>query len=417
MRGRTASLSYIAGFAVFAVAATTCSDLTAPAGLKGAVSIAYAGPPEAIGGAIRVTVGQKLSPAFRVSLSGITQTRARYVLSLAQPRDSSVLKIFGSESDSVEVVGDGSATLVATLVVATVGPDTAHSASVSVIASPPSNPLPTLTGIAPAFANRLQTLDVVFTGTGFIAGVSRVNVGAGITVNTMTVNSSTEITANISIGGSAASGARAFSVANAAPGGGTSATKAFTVTDPPPTIVSVSPTSAVQGQTNVAVTVTGSNFVAGTTVAFGATVTVSRLAVVNSTTLTATLTVAAGATTGFRDVIVTNGATAGGAATLTNGFTVAAPAAPSISLLSPASGRVKAKLTVTITGSNFYSGVTTFSFGDKIDVNSVSVTSPTKASVSISIGKPAAVGPRSVTVRNTPPGGSQTQQSAFTVLP
>ena len=321
MRGRTASLSYIVGFIVFAVAVATCSDLTAPAGLKGAVTIAYAGPPEAIGGAIRVSVGQKLSPTFQVSLSGIKQTRARYVLSLAKPEDVTVLRIFGSGSDSVEALGHGSATLVATLVVATVGPDTAHRASIKVIASAP------------------------------------------------------------------------------------------------PTIARVTPAEAVQGQTNVAVSVTGRNFVSGTTVDFGANITVSELAVVNATTLTATLAVAAGATTGLRDVIVINGATGGRAATLTNGFTVSAPAAPTMSLLSPAAGRLKAKITVAINGSNFYSGVTRFDFGDKIDVNSVSVVSSTQASVSISIGKPAAQGPRNVTVTNTPAGGSQTQQRAFTVLP
>ncbi len=281
------------------------------------------------------------------------------------------------------------------------------------------NPAPTLTTLAPVAANRLQTLDVVFTGTGFIAGASTVNVGADVTVNTITVNSPTQLTANLTITAEATTGARPFSVTNAAPGGGTSAAQIFTVGNATPTISNVSPATAVQGQTGLSVTVAGTNFLAGvTSVDFGAGVTAGNVAVTSSTALTATLAIAAGATQGARDVTVTNGAPGGGSATLTQGFTINAPGAPTINLpLTPATGSQGETVIVAVAGTNFYSGVTSLSFGDDITVNSLTIVSPTQVSVNITIGAAAALGPRGIAVTNTPAGGSQTQPLAFTVTP
>src|SRR5438552_464323 len=96
-----------------------------------------------------------------------------------------------------------------------------------------NNPAPTLASIAPASANLSDTLDVVFNGTNYITGVTTVNFGANMTVNTVTVNSSIKITANITIGSGAAVGARNVSVTNPAPGGGTaSLTNAVTINNP-----------------------------------------------------------------------------------------------------------------------------------------------------------------------------------------
>ena len=104
-----------------------------------------------------------------------------------------------------------------------------------------NNPAPTLTSIAPTSGNLNQTLNVVFTGTNFISGVSSVNVGANITVNTTSVDNANQITANISIGAGAAVGPRNFSVTNNGPGGGTSGNQTFTViADSTPPVVTVS---------------------------------------------------------------------------------------------------------------------------------------------------------------------------------
>jgi hypothetical protein len=96
-----------------------------------------------------------------------------------------------------------------------------------------NNPAPTLASINPTSGNLNQTLNVDFTGTNYFSGVTTVSFGANITVNTVTVNNSTSLTANITIGAGAATGARNVSVTNAAPGGGTATlTNGFTVINP-----------------------------------------------------------------------------------------------------------------------------------------------------------------------------------------
>src|SRR5205823_11385837 len=96
-----------------------------------------------------------------------------------------------------------------------------------------NNPAPTLTSISPTSGKLSQTLDVTFTGTNFISGVTTVSFGANITVNTVTVNSSTSLTANITIGSGATVGPRNVSVTNPTPGGGTATlNNAFTVNNP-----------------------------------------------------------------------------------------------------------------------------------------------------------------------------------------
>src|SRR5205085_2332289 len=84
-----------------------------------------------------------------------------------------------------------------------------------------NNPAPTLTSIAPISGNLSDTLDVVFNGTNYISGVTTVSFGAKITINTVTVNTSIKLTANITIGSGAAVGPRNVSVTNPSPGGGT----------------------------------------------------------------------------------------------------------------------------------------------------------------------------------------------------
>src|SRR5262249_32976059 len=136
--------------------------------------------------------------------------------------------------------------------------------------------------------------------------------------------------------------------------GGTTAAQTFTVNAPPaPTLTSISASSGVQG-TAMNETLTGTNFVSGATVAVSGTgVTVSNLAVVNSTTITATFTVAANAAVGPDAVTVTTiGGTSG-----SRPFTVNAPV-PTLTSLSAISGVQGTAVNETLTGTNFVSGAT-----------------------------------------------------------
>ncbi len=173
------------------------------------------------------------------------------------------------------------------------------------------------------------------------------------------------------------------------------------VSGPVPTVSSVSPNSgSTAGGT--AVTITGTNFVAGATVTFGSTA-ATNVAVVNSTTITATTPAgSAGAVT----VTVTN--PGGQSGSLASAFTYIAP--PTVSSVSPNSGPAAGGTAVTITGTNFATGATV-TFGGTAATNVVVVNSTT-----ITATTPAgSAGAVTVTVTNSN-GLSGSLASGFTYI-
>jgi len=96
-----------------------------------------------------------------------------------------------------------------------------------------------------------------------------------------------------------------------------------TVTNPAPTLTSVSPNSGNRGGPPLDVVLNGTNFINGaTTISFGADITVNAANVFSSMGIAANITIGAAAATGPRSVSVTNSSPGGGTATLANGFTV-----------------------------------------------------------------------------------------------
>src|SRR5437667_9128326 len=89
-----------------------------------------------------------------------------------------------------------------------------------------------------------------------------------------------------------------------------------------PAISRVPPTSPTRRASDL-VTVTGTNFQAGASAAFGAGITVSSTTVVSSTQLSVALVIGATAAMGARDVTVTN--PNGQTVVLAGGFAVAPP--------------------------------------------------------------------------------------------
>jgi hypothetical protein len=71
----------------------------------------------------------------------------------------------------------------------------------------------TLTGLSPTSAIQGQTLNVVLTGTNFASGAA-CSFGTGITVTTCTFNSSSQLTANITVSSTATAGSRTVTVTN-----------------------------------------------------------------------------------------------------------------------------------------------------------------------------------------------------------
>jgi len=261
---------------------------------------------------------------------------------------------------------------------------------------------PTISSVNPNQGPQGQTLDVTIGGS-YFTGASAVSFGPDTTVNSYNVNNSGQIVANITIGGSATPGPRNVSVTT--PVGTATQTDGFTVLTMP-TISSVNPSQAVQGQA-LSVTITGTNLVGVTTVGFGSGITVNSFTVDNGTQITASIAVSGSDTVGTRDVSVT---TPVGAATLTNGFMVVATT--TISSVSPSQAVQGQALSVTITGTNLL-GATTVGFGSGITTSNFSVNSATQITVTISISRSASTGARDVSV--TTPSGVVTKTTGFTV--
>jgi hypothetical protein len=190
-------------------------------------------------------------------------------------------------------------------------------------------PSPTLSAIAPSSGIQGAAVAVTLTGTNFATGSTISLSGTGVTVNNVMVASSTSITATFTIAATAPTGAQNVTVTSRSK---ISGSQAFTVNSGAATLTSVSPSSGTQGQT-VNVTLTGTLFDAGSTIALSGTgVTVSHLTVVSSTSITATFAIL-NATTGAQNVTVTNGIGTSGPQT----FTVAGNGLPpAVTLTNPA---------------------------------------------------------------------------------
>ena len=81
--------------------------------------------------------------------------------------------------------------------------------------------MPTITSTSPNTVNRGSVgVKVAVAGSNFAAGVTSLDFGAGVTVNSIVVNSPTSITANISVSSAATAGTRTITVTNSGSGGG-----------------------------------------------------------------------------------------------------------------------------------------------------------------------------------------------------
>jgi Ice-binding-like/Bacterial Ig-like domain/IPT/TIG domain len=323
-----------------------------------------------------------------VSGAGITVSNTTVVSATQITATLTIAANAATGAQNVTVTSLGSVTTVVTF---TVNP----------VRSPPT---PTLTSISPNSGVQGQSVPVTLTGTNFVAGATIGVSGAGITVSNTTVVTATQITATLTIAANAATGAQNITVTTS---GGTSGEQPFTVNLAPPTLTSINSNSGVQGQ-GVAVTLTGTNFIAGATIGVsGAGITVSNTTVASATQITATLTIAANAATGARNITVT---TSGGTSS-PQIFTVNL-APPTLTSISPNSGVQGQSVPVTLTGTNFVAGATIGLSGAGITVSNTTVASATQITATLTIAANAATGARNVTV--TTSGGTSGAQP-FTV--
>ncbi len=256
---------------------------------------------------------------------------------------------------------------------------------------------PTVTAVAPATGPVTGGTTITVTGTNFLTGATTVTVG-GVAATSVVVSSATSLTAKTP----ASSTAVAKDVVVATAGG--SATKAggFTYYGVP-TLSAVTPNAGPVGGGTL-ITLTGTNFASGVTTVTVGGVAATEVTVISATTLTART--PASATTGSKTVVVSS---PGGTATRASAFTYMA--APTLASVSPVAGPLVGGTVITLTGTNFASGVTT------VTVGGVSATSVAVASVtSLTAKVPASVVAGAKTVAVSTPGGSASRVDAFTHL-
>ena len=177
------------------------------------------------------------------------------------------------------------------------------------------NPAPTISSISPTTGGMAGGTAVTITGTGFLAGAT-VKFG-GVSATNVSVVSATSITATSP---AHAAGKVDVVVTNTDAQSATLA-QSFTYAVAAPTVASIAPSTGTSSG-GTAVTITGTGFQSGATVAFGAR-TASGVTVVSATSITAITPLGPTSEPLGVDVVVTNPDS--GKGTLTQGFTYSAP--------------------------------------------------------------------------------------------
>jgi hypothetical protein len=276
------------------------------------------------------------------------------------------------------------------------------------------NPPPTATSVSPSSLDQgAISQALTLTGTGFESGATVLATGSGVTVNSIVFVNSTTLTVTVSVNGGATIASSGFSVTN--PDAGTVTSGAIFSVTAAPTVTAVSPTSRGAGAVSQNLTVTGTGFVTGTslaTVFSGTNITVNSTTYVSSTSLTVNISIAAGAAIGTRTFTVTNG----DRSTATSGSIFTVNVAPTVTGVSPNTEAQSVTVSVTVTGTGFVAGAslaTVFS-GTGVTVNSTTYVSATSLTVNITVSASAPNGTHTITVTNGD-GGTATSGSIFTV--
>jgi hypothetical protein len=270
---------------------------------------------------------------------------------------------------------------------------------------------PTIASVTPgATAQGATIADLTVTGTNFVDGLT-LTLGEGITVNSTTVVSSTEIEADITVDPAATIGYRDVTVTNPDLESA-GLTDALQVTAPF-AVTSVAPAVVPQnGHTHVIVSGTG--FAMNATASFGANVRISGQTRIDDSTIDVNLQVGSKATVGPRTVTVTNAA---GVTATFGGFSVApatAPTAPTIASISPSHMVAGTTGQVTVTGTNFVDGLSMW-LGIGVTVDTVDpIVDSTTFTATVTVGPAAAYGFRDLTVAD-PDGTAAIAPDVFQV--
>jgi hypothetical protein len=254
---------------------------------------------------------------------------------------------------------------------------------------------PTLASINPSSGSPGQVLNnVQLLGTNFDTSAVINISGMGVSPSNTQLISPTELRATFTVAGNAGAGGRSVTVTTT---NGTSNAQTFTVSSVgPPTLSSASPAVLNPGQT-YAMTVIGTNFVAGgTSLTFtgGTGVSASNLNVTGPTQLTVDFLVASNASLGGHFFNVT---TSGGTSNAIH-FDVLLPS--SITSITPNNGNPGTAVNITLSGARFYNNSNIQVSGGGVSVSNIARPGPTTMTATFTIAPGALAGPRDVTVVN-----------------
>jgi trimeric autotransporter adhesin len=271
-----------------------------------------------------------------------------------------------------------------------------------------NNPSPTVSAISPSSTMiGSPAISITVTGTGFMSGsVVSINGSARST----TFSSSTSLQAALTVADFQSTGTLQVAVQNPTPGGGTSGTTGLIVTNPVPTVSSISPTTVLVGSAASDVTLTGSGFVSSSVVSVNGT---SRTTTyVSSTTLKAALTAADYQTAGVPQITVSNPSPGGGTCPAWTGLAITNPL-PVLQSLSPSTATAGSSQTlVTLNGTGFLANSAVKVNGLIRAANYVSSTQLTMTLSSTELANPASI---QITVANSGPGGGTSSGVNFSV--
>lgn len=275
----------------------------------------------------------------------------------------------------------------------------------------PPNPVPTIGAVSPLYASvGSGDVTVTITGTGFLAAapnVSRVSWDAMLLA--VVVDSPTELHATVPAVLLTQGGTHRITVVNTAPGGGTSNGVTFEVRNVTPTVTAATPASALAGEPDLEVHVTGSNFVYGAVVQFNGAPQPTRF--VSSTELVATVLAGELAKPGSFTIAASNPAPGGGTSP-TIPFTVTTGPPTLVSLPSLGATAGGAGYTLTAQGRNFVRSSVIRWNGTELPTTYLSGTRLTAAVPSASI---AAAGSAEITVSTPDAGGGASAPLTLTI--
>ena len=182
---------------------------------------------------------------------------------------------------------------------------------------PPPNPVPSISSLSPSSASTGgPAFNLTVNGSNFISTSAVQWNGSAVTASFV---SASQLTASIAAADIATAGTASVTVVNPAPGGGTSPPASLAISDPVPSISSLSPTNANAGAAAFTLTINGSNFISTSTVTWNGNS--YATAYVSATQVTAAIPAADIATAGTASVTVVNPAPGGGTSSAAN-FTI-----------------------------------------------------------------------------------------------